>query len=72
MHMPRSVGVFRHLCHGIEFIPAPTDFRITEEISQPWYRHLVALVPTPANLTQFSETMHEYVGMAWYRMRGWM
>jgi uncharacterized SAM-binding protein YcdF (DUF218 family) len=71
MHMPRSVGVFRRLCPGIEFIPAPTDFHITE-LRLPWYRELVALVPTSANLTQFSETMHEYVGMAWYKMRGWM
>jgi uncharacterized SAM-binding protein YcdF (DUF218 family) len=71
MHMPRSVGTFRRLCPGIEFITAPTDFRITE-LSLPWYRELVAMVPTPDNLTHFSETLHEYVGMAYYRMRGWM
>ena len=28
MHMPRSVGVFRRLCPAIEFVPAPTDFRV--------------------------------------------
>jgi uncharacterized SAM-binding protein YcdF (DUF218 family) len=30
MHMPRAIGVFRRLCPAIEFIPAPTDFRVVE------------------------------------------
>ena len=72
MHMPRSVGVFRHLCPGIEFIPTPTDFRTVELLPMPWYRHLVALIPTPRSLLDFSEVMHEYLGIAYYRMRGWM
>ncbi|MGO8931821.1 MAG: YdcF family protein [Limisphaerales bacterium] len=71
MHMPRSLGVFRRGCPGIEFIPAPTDFRVTERIPAPWYHELNALVPTPANLLLFSELMHEYLGMAYYRVRGW-
>ena len=33
---------------------------------------VVKLIPTPDNLAQFSGTMHEYMGIAWYRMRGWM
>lgn len=70
-HMPRSMGVFKKSCPGIEFIPAPTDFRIVE-LDLPWYRELVNLIPTPGNLVQFSETMHEYLGMAYYRLRGWM
>ena len=72
MHMPRSLGVFRKQCPGIEFIPAPTDFRSTERIPMPWYRHLVALIPTPRNLLSFSEVIHEYLGMVYYKMRGWM
>ena len=71
MHMPRAMGVFWRDCPGIEFIPAPTDFRITERVSAPWYQELKALVPTPSNLELFSEAMHEYVGMAYYRLRGW-
>jgi len=69
-HMPRSMAVFKRACPGIEFIPAPTDFRMID-MSRPWYRQLGALVPTPANLEQFCETMHEYAGMLWYRLRGW-
>lgn len=72
MHMPRAMGVFKKDCAGIEFIPAPTDFRITERIPTPWYQDLKGLVPTPLNLLLFSEAMHEYVGIAVYRVRGWM
>jgi len=71
MHMPRSMGVFKRFCAGVEFIPAPTDFRIIR-LEIPWYQELLALIPTPANLEQFSETMHEYLGIAYYKMRGWM
>src|SRR6266480_5409076 len=72
MHMPRSIGVFKRLCPGIEFIPAPTDFRVIERIPKPWYSEVVALIPTPKNLSDFSEVMHEYLGMAYYKARGWM
>ena len=72
MHMPRSMGVFQKDCAGIEFIPAPTDFRVPDRIPAPWYHALNALVPTPSNLVLFSDAMHEYVGIAWYKVRGWM
>jgi uncharacterized SAM-binding protein YcdF (DUF218 family) len=72
MHMPRAVGVFKKECAGIEFIPAPTDFRITDPIPAPWYQRLKAVVPTPSNLLLFSEAMHEYLGIAFYKLRGWM
>jgi uncharacterized SAM-binding protein YcdF (DUF218 family) len=72
MHMPRSVGTFHRLCPGIEFIPAPTDFRVTERIPAPWYHRVTAFIPTPRSLLDFSEAEHEYVGIAYYRMRGWM
>jgi uncharacterized SAM-binding protein YcdF (DUF218 family) len=73
MHMPRSLGVFRKQCPGIEFIPAPTDFHATEkQIPTLWYRKLVAVIPTPKHLLDFSEVMHEYLGIAYYKARGWM
>jgi uncharacterized SAM-binding protein YcdF (DUF218 family) len=72
MHMPRSIGTFRHLCSGIEFIPAPTDFHVTEGIPKPWYHQLGSIIPTPRHLLDFSEVMHEYAGMAYYKMHGWM
>ncbi len=72
MHMPRSIGVFRRLCPGIEFIPAPTDFQVTERIPKPWYSEVATIIPTPRNLSDFSEAMHEYLGIAYYKLRGWM
>jgi len=72
MHMPRSLGVFRRQCPGIEFIPAPTDFRVTRGIPVPLYRRLIELIPTPGNMETFTDAMHEYVGMAYYRLRGWI
>jgi uncharacterized SAM-binding protein YcdF (DUF218 family) len=72
MHMPRSVGVFKQLCPGIEFVPAPTDFRATERVPAPWYHELTNVIPTPRDLLNFSEVMHEYFGIAYYRMRDWM
>ena len=72
MHMPRSMGVFKRLCPGIEFIPAPTDFRAPQRIPLPWYRRVTGFVPTPQNLLNFSEVSHEYLGIAYYKLRGWL
>ncbi|MDR3412359.1 MAG: ElyC/SanA/YdcF family protein [Formivibrio sp.] len=73
MHMPRALGVFRKQYPAIEFIPAPTDYHATKpQIPTPWYRELISVVPTPGHFVVFSEAMHEYLGIAYYRMRGWM
>jgi uncharacterized SAM-binding protein YcdF (DUF218 family) len=72
MHMPRAMGVFRRGCAGVEFVAAPTDFRIPHEVPVPWYRRSVALLPTPRSLLDFSDAAHEYVGAAYYAWRGWM
>jgi len=71
-HMPRSMAVFNRLCPGIEFIAAPTDFQVTEKIPAPWYYGISGFIPTPRHLLDFSDVMHEYVGMAYYKLRGWM
>jgi uncharacterized SAM-binding protein YcdF (DUF218 family) len=72
MHMPRSMGVFMKYSPGVEFIAAPTDFRVVARISGSWHRQLGALLPTPSHLLLFSEAAHEYGGIAYYRLRGWM
>jgi uncharacterized SAM-binding protein YcdF (DUF218 family) len=72
MHMPRSMGVFRKSCPGIEFISAPTDFHAPDRLPGAWHRELTALFPTPRNLCEFSEVMHEYLGLWYYRLRGWI
>ena len=72
LHMPRSIATFRRLCPGIEFIAAPTDFQATEKIPKPWYYGITGFMPTPRHLVAFSEVTHEYLGVVYYRMKGWM
>ncbi|MGD9901822.1 MAG: YdcF family protein [Vicinamibacterales bacterium] len=72
LHMPRAMGVFRRGCPDLELIAAPTDFRAPDERPAPWYRTTVALLPTPRSLLDFSDAAHEYVGIAYYTLRGWM
>jgi len=71
-HMPRSLGVFKRFCPGIEFTAAPTDFRVVDRVPAPWYHEMSKLIPTARNLLEFSEVLHEYFGIAYYRLRGWM
>ena len=72
MHMPRAIGVFRRACPDVVATAAPTDFCAPYELPQPWYRRAVALLPTPRSLLDFSDAAHEYVGIAYYTLRGWM
>jgi uncharacterized SAM-binding protein YcdF (DUF218 family) len=72
IHMPRSLGAFRRGCPGVDYIPAPTDFRATQPLTAPWYRALAVIIPTTHSLVGFSDVTHEYIGMLYYRLRGWM
>jgi uncharacterized SAM-binding protein YcdF (DUF218 family) len=72
LHMPRAMGVFRAGCPQVEFIAAPTDFRAPYERPMPWYRRAANLLPTPRSLLDFSDVAHEYLGLAYYRLRGWL
>ena len=72
LHMPRSMGVFKKLCPGILFVAAPTDFRVAEPVAAPWYHGLTGLIPTPDHLSQFTYVLHEYLGITYYKLRGWM
>jgi len=72
LHMRRSLGVFRRSCPAVQYVPAPTDFRFVHGNPQPWYRHVTRFIPTPAGLLDFSDSTHEYVGIVYYRLRGWL
>jgi uncharacterized SAM-binding protein YcdF (DUF218 family) len=72
LHMPRSLGVFRRSCPSVDYVPAPTDFRATYDEPTVWYREMTHLWPTPRTLMDFSDAAHEYVGMLYYSVRGWM
>jgi uncharacterized SAM-binding protein YcdF (DUF218 family) len=71
MHMPRSVGLFQH--QGIEVIPAPTDFKVTQnDRDAGWQSVLINLFPDVSNLNQTTAVIKEYIGILVYRIRGWM
>jgi uncharacterized SAM-binding protein YcdF (DUF218 family) len=72
MHMPRALASFQRECPTIVFTPAPTDFRVVDGAPLAWHRWLVRAIPTPATLLDFSDAAHEYLGLLYYRMRGWV
>lgn len=75
MHMPRSVALFEH--QGIEVIPAPVDFTITQDgwenlnAFEP-QATLVNLVPNTSSLSLTTNVLKEYIGLLIYRLRGWL
>lgn len=74
-HMPRSVRLFEKA--GLEVIPAPTDFNITDaDIEQLSSRNLatqlVNWLPNASNLELAGTALKEYLGILVYRLRGWL
>lgn len=63
VHMPRSVGVFRQA--GWKVIPWPVNFLSGGEPE--WANEDVLI----QRLYFLSRTLHEYVGLLYYRARGW-
>lgn len=74
MHMPRSLLIFSK--QGIEAIAAPTDFLVTEqdmrELSGSTEAIALNWIPDADRLQQVSRAIKEYVGIAIYRLRGWI
>lgn len=74
MHMPRSIRIFQR--NGIESIPAPTDFLITQqEINEPSsspQATLLNLVPDADRLQNTTRALKEYIGTVVYHLRGWL
>ena len=61
-HMPRAMGVFRK--QGVDCVPAPTEFYSTYPLG------LFDFIPGPRNLAVSDLAVHEYLGLAWYRLGG--
>jgi uncharacterized SAM-binding protein YcdF (DUF218 family) len=75
MHMPRSFALFER--QGIQVIPAPTDFKVTQGdwnglLGANWQTFLLNFFPDVGNLNQTTAVLKEYIGMFVYRLRGWM
>jgi len=65
MHMPRAAGAFRKA--GFEVVAAPADFHSGWD--EP---NVLAWVPKANNLVISGAALHEWLGIAIYRLRGWM
>ncbi|MEH2112518.1 YdcF family protein [Nostoc sp.] len=74
MHIPRSLQIFRR--QGINVIPAPTDFLVSEgelqELGSTPKAAILNLLPDTDNLHQFTIALKEYIGSFIYRLRGWL
>jgi uncharacterized SAM-binding protein YcdF (DUF218 family) len=74
MHMPRALKIFQH--QGIDVIPAPADFLVSqgemEELTGSPKALLLNLLPDTENLRQFTDALREYLGIFVYSLRGWL
>jgi uncharacterized SAM-binding protein YcdF (DUF218 family) len=62
-HMPRAMSCFRNV--GINAVAAPCRLRSSE-----FKRELSSFVPTPYALEALTAAVHEWIGLAWYHVRG--
>ena len=62
VHMPRAMAVARRL--GLDFRPYPCDFQTRVA---GWRR----LAPSPHAPLDLASSLHEVVGLLYYRVRGW-
>jgi uncharacterized SAM-binding protein YcdF (DUF218 family) len=73
-HTPRSLKIFAR--QGIEAIPAPTDFLISEQkILQHDYSleaRIFSYLPDAESLYYTNKAIKEYIGTLIYRLRGWL
>lgn len=74
MHMPRALKIFQR--QGIEAIPAPTDFQITQqeinEANNSFESTVLSILPDTQRLDRTTRSIKEYVGTFIYWLRGWV
>lgn len=63
-HMPRAMRAFRKL--GMSPVPAPTDYRTNSNFLA------IDYLPSPKHLEYSDLAVHEYLGILWYRLRGYI
>ncbi len=73
MHMPRSVRVFER--QGLEVIPAPTDYTVTQigwqTMTRPtWVNVVLNLIPNADNLSLTTRALKEIIGTTVYEWVG--
>ncbi|HBB34905.1 MAG TPA: hypothetical protein DDZ80_32775 [Cyanobacteria bacterium UBA8803] len=74
MHMPRALRIFQR--QGIDAIPAPTDFLVTQqELNEPnssVAATVLSILPDTQRLDATTRALKEYMGTLIYRLRGWL
>ncbi|MDZ4159303.1 MAG: YdcF family protein [Anaerolineaceae bacterium] len=75
MHMPRSVALFTK--QGIEVIPAPVDYKVTQsgwmDLFKPDLQmQIIGILPSESSLSLTTYTLKEYLGLLVYWLRGWI
>lgn len=63
IHLPRGVGCFRR--QGFEVVPAACQYRATRFELAP-----SRFLPNANAALNFQEVWHEWLGLAWYWLRG--
>ncbi len=73
-HMPRAVSIFKKL--GINPIPAPTDFLVSEKelmaINSSLESIILNFLPDAHRISKTTLAIKEYIGTIVYRLRGWL
>ncbi len=69
VHMPRSLETFRRQLPGFEITPAPTDYEFVRIAKLGWEEAIKSLIPSGNYLAAADETVHEYIGHLYYRIR---
>lgn len=64
LHMPRALRAFKK--EGLDAVPATALGPVGHQAPRK------AWLPTTQGMEFSQEVLHEYVGLAWYRLRGWM
>ncbi|MEM7797601.1 MAG: YdcF family protein [Chloroflexota bacterium] len=75
IHMPRAAAAFQK--QGIEVIPAPADYFVTQSEDSGGTRRWFTLsifysFPQTIYLQVTTDSIKEYVGLLYYRTRGWI
>lgn len=75
LHMPRAVALFEK--QGIEVVPVPVDFSITEDESPQDHGNnlqskIINIIPQAGNLSLTTNAMKEYIGYFIYKLQGWL
>jgi uncharacterized SAM-binding protein YcdF (DUF218 family) len=63
-HMLRAMALFHH--QGLEPVPAPADYLLHQTPAS----SLLGYFPDAGNLKGSEAALHEYLGLAWARLRG--